>query len=137
MPDRDEHYVKYRVFHEPSEINENIGHPVPVEAIYATLIHPDGTWVGEEILNEVEGLFFVLRPEQDHYARQAIAAYAYACRRTHPHLAADLIAMIESLEWEEETGQHRDDMPLESEDYLEGEHLSDNVVQMLKQRIPD
>ena len=93
MPDRDELYSKYRVFHEPVDDDFNVdllGHPVPVEATYPQSMTPDGVWLGEAVLEEVPGLFFVLRPEGDEYARQAIAAYAYACRRTHPHLAADL-----------------------------------------------
>ena len=140
MPERDEHYIKYRVFHEPSDDvlddPEGIGHPVPVEAYYPSSIGKLGEW-DEQPLEEVDGLFFVLRPENDEFARVAMAAYAYACRREFPHLAADIIMMIEGLEWEEQTGQHRDDIPVDSDDYLDpsGEHLSDNVVTILRERI--
>lgn len=94
MPDKDEHYVKYRVFHEPDvlpSIERKYGHPVPVEANY--LFSEDSNFQTWEDLEEVEGTFFVLRPEGDEYARIALAAYAYSCRKEFPHLAADLIQM--------------------------------------------
>lgn len=133
MPDRDEHYVKYRVFREPTA-HINIGHPVPINAEF--LAEPENisgieTW---EVLEEVDGAFFVLRPENDNYARIAIAAYAYACRQEFPHLAVDLIQMIEGIEWEESTGQYSNDQ----EDYTEepsGEQMSGNVIEMLKKRV--
>jgi hypothetical protein len=126
MPDRDEHYVKYRVFHEPEDVGD-LGHPVPIEAEYPMQIDSHGTWSLIRSLEEVEGLFFVLRPENDHYARVAMAAYAYACRKEYPHLASDIIQMIEELEWQEETGQYGDD-----DDEPHGDAPPDNVVQMMK-----
>jgi len=140
MPERDEHYDKYRVFYEPPDgaIEEDVGHPVPVKTEFM-VTSDDGH--GLEIwaeLEEAEGMFFVLRPENDIYARIAMATYAYACRQEFPHLAADLIVMIESLEWEEQTGMHRDDFPVDSDDYMEsigGEHLADNVVEILRGKL--
>jgi hypothetical protein len=135
VPDRDEHYVKYRVFHEPPA-NVDVGHPVPINAEF--LVEPANasgieTW---ETLDEIEGTFFVLRPENDNYARIAMAAYAYACRQEFPHLAVDIIQMIEGIEWEEATGQYRGDLPLVEDDYMEpsGDQLSGNVIEMLKKR---
>ncbi len=128
MP-KDEHYWKYRVFHEPPD-EDDIGHPVPIEALYLTDEITD-EWSSAK---EVEGTFFVLRPEHDHHARVAIAAYAYSVRVELPHLAADLIGMIEGIEWEEETGQHRDDLPTDSNDSMDasGEHLGQAAVSYLK-----
>ena len=68
-----------------------------------------------------------------------MAAYAYSCRKELPHLAADLIGMIESLEWEEETGQHRDDLPIDSSDRMDasGEHLGQGAVSYLRDKFED
>ena len=132
MPD-DKHYWKYRVYHEP-ESNKLIGHPVPVDAVFQAKLLPNGEEEWKE-LEEVEGTFFVLRPENDHHARVAIAAYAYSCRKDLPHLAADLIGMIEALEWEEETGQHRDDFPIDSDDRVDEEgKLTEASVSYLHDR---
>ena len=134
MP-KDEHYWKYRVFHEPSA-HEDIGHPVPVEALYLNVISDEDEVETWKELKEVEGSFFVLRPEKDHHARVAMAAYAYSCRKELPHLAADIIGMIESLEWEEETGQHRDDLPVTSEDRMDstGDHLNEATISYLRDK---
>lgn len=131
MP-KDEHYWKYRVFHEPSA-SEGIGHPVPMEALFLS----DETTDEYTEASEVKGAFFVLRPEHDHHARVAMAAYAYSCRKELPHLAADIIGMIEALEWEEETGQHRDDLPIDSDDRMEDEHLGSSAVSYLRDKIED
>lgn len=100
MPDRDQHYWKYRVFREPATTGE-IEHPVPIKAEY--LDNEDGDWEEWADLEEVDGTFFVLRPENDHHARVAMAAYAYSCRQEFPRLASDIIQMIEELEWEEDS----------------------------------
>jgi hypothetical protein len=140
MPDRDELYDKYRVFYEPHDVDADIGHPAPIKAEYLQVGEDDHgieTW-GE--LQEADGLHFVLRPEGDVYARIAMATYAYACRKEFPRLAADIIVMIEGLEWEEETGQHRDDFPMDRDDYMEsigGEHLADNVVAILRGKLDE
>lgn len=112
------HYWKYRVFKEPVDQDvqdiDSIGHPVPVDAQYLSAENEGGfeLW---NTLEEIEGDFFLLRPESDHHARVAIAAYAYSCRIEQPELAADLILMVESLEWEEQTGQNRGDFPITAE----------------------
>jgi len=140
MPDRDEHYVKYRVFYEPDDehMSNKLGHPVPMRAEFMVEEPYQGmeTWADT---SEVEGLFFVLRPENDNYARIAMAAYAYACRQDYPHLAVDIIQMIEGLEWEEATGQNRDDIPTSEEDYLNPEtgRLGDNVVTYIRRKFSD
>ncbi len=131
MP-KDEHYWKYRVFHEPSiDENDEIGHPVEMSAMYIS-VEPD-EW---EDVKEVTGSFFVLRPENDHHARVAMAAYAYSCRKELPHLAADIIGMIDQLEWEEETGQHRDDLPVTSEDRMDasGDQLNEATISYLRDK---
>jgi hypothetical protein len=141
---RDELYWKYRVFKEPFgkedyPDEELIGHPAEVDAKYKS-VEDDGN--GFEVwadMDEVEGDFFVLRPEDDHHARVAMAAYAYSCSRDYPHLAADIVHMLNQISWEEETGQHRDDIPVEPEDYIdttdgEGDHLTANVVEFLRRR---
>ena len=130
----DEHYWKYRVFHEPSA-HEDIGHPVPIYACHQ--VEPDNEDLEDwATVKEVQGSFFVLRPENDHHARVAMAAYAYSCRKELPHLAADLIGMIESLEWEEETGQHRDDLPVTSEDRMDasGDQLNEATISYLRDK---
>lgn len=136
MPERDEHYWKYRVFHEPTP-TQDIGHPVPIKASYLDYENKDEeVWAN---LEEVEGNFFVLRPEGDHHARVAMAAYAYSCRKDFPNLAADILGIINMIEWEEETGQSQGDFPLERDDYLNpnGEGLDDNVVQFLRRRFEE
>lgn len=130
---KDTHYWKYRVFHEPLiDEDDVIGHPVEIEVTYLSN-EMTGEWSEVE---EVKGTFFVLRPENDHHARVAMAAYAYSCRKELPHLAADLIGMIESLEWEEETGQHRDDLPVTSEDRMDaaGDHLGETAISYLRDK---
>lgn len=99
MPEKDELYEKYRVFYEPEEPGD-VGHPVEVEASYRG---PGLNWFD---LLEVDGAYFVLRPENDHHARVAMAAYAYSCRQEFPHLAVDIIQMIEGIEWEEANGEY-------------------------------
>jgi len=135
MPDKDQLYIKYRVYHEPTltpHMEDKVGHPVPVKSTY--LEHDDHEFETWTEMEEVMGLYFVLRPEGDHHARVAMAAYAYSCRQEFPHLAADIIKMVEEIEWEEQTGGNKGDFPLDDEDYISGDHLSDNVVEILRKK---
>lgn len=107
MPERDEFYWKYRVFHEPKNENfdaDNIGHPAPIgEMSYLAYEDPNGIQSFQEF-EEVEGNFFVLRPDSDHHARVALAAYAFSCRQELPHLSTDLMSMLSDIDYEEITG---------------------------------
>lgn len=105
MPDKDELYVKYRVFYEPTDSDflvDEVGHPAPMEARF---LQEDKdrfqVWADAK---EVEGPYYVLRPREDHHARVAMAAYAYSCAREYPQLATDLLMIVNSIIWEEETG---------------------------------
>jgi hypothetical protein len=42
--------------------------------------------------------YFILDLAHDPFCRPALRAYAKACRKTHPHLAADI---LDSLSWKE------------------------------------
>ena len=85
-------YTKYRVFREPEE--ETIdGHPVRAVASYFVEYQgPDGeVWAP---LEEVEEFVFVLKPDNDHHAQVAVAAYAASCRLESPQLSNDLTEML-------------------------------------------
>lgn len=118
MPDRDEHYIKYRVFHEPTDemVEDDVGHPVPMKVEHMVSQADDKGFEIWAQMDEIEGVFYVLRPEGDHHARVAMAAYAYSCMEEFPRLASDLLMLIETLRWEAETGQHRNDYPLTQEE---------------------
>lgn len=75
-------YEKYRVFKEP-EAEE---HPVGVIATWH-----DGRFNYRGPLEEIMDSFvFVLKPDTDHHARVALAAYAESVSREKPKLANDL-----------------------------------------------
>lgn len=112
MPE-DQFHWKYRVFHEPTDEEfdvANIGHPVPMgEMTYLAYEDPNGVQSYQE-LEEVEGHFFVLRPDSDHHARVAMAAYAFSCRQEFPHLANDLMTILTDIDYEEITGDLPDNV---------------------------
>ena len=103
----DELHVKYRVFREPMEAKE---HPAPVEARWADdrVTHgrqgPESYTMYYE-LDEVDSFTFVLKPDTDHHARVALAAYAASVRPFKPRLAEDLLGVLEMAEWDEENGK--------------------------------
>lgn len=107
----DELYVKYRVFREPDHLT--LKHdkldPVPMHASFLTEENKEfEVWDEAE---EIDGLFFVLRPETDHHARVALAAYIQSCYEEFPKLSADLDGMLQGANWIVDTGG--DDHPKE------------------------
>lgn len=52
-----------------------------------------------EVQSEVEVFTFVLKPNNDHHARVAIAAYAASCAIDKPLLSKDLYDLIGGDEW--------------------------------------
>lgn len=88
MPtDREDLYVKYRVFKEPEDVDE---HPTPMQPCYT---NRSGLLV---IVDEVEVFVFVLKPDSDPHAVTALATYAAAIRDDKPQLAADLRLILEN-----------------------------------------
>jgi hypothetical protein len=87
-PDLDGLYFKYRVFREPDDV---IDHPVGVDTLYFDI---NGK---EQWLIEVPEFTFVLKPDSDHHARVAVAAYAESVAREKPRLAEDLKEILGSL----------------------------------------
>lgn len=82
-------YEKYRVFKEPDNDYEE-GHPVPVIGPHFL---PDE--YGDAIeLEEVTTFVFVLKPDTDHHARVALAAYAASCHQDRPQLSDDLMRLL-------------------------------------------
>lgn len=95
MPDRDMLYEKYRVFHnpDPNDYASVIGSSgVKIRAEFfagndTEKMHGGEIWLP---LEEVEGFAFVLKPETDHHARVALAAYMASCANEFPQLSDDL-----------------------------------------------
>lgn len=101
MPERDRLYDKYRLFYEPTEDTPD-GHPVRVMANYFVRVdlpsgYQDGAGEIWHPLQEVEGFYFVLRPESDEHARVALAAYAQSCQKDYPRLSEDLYDVLDSM----------------------------------------
>jgi hypothetical protein len=44
-----------------------------------------------------DGIFFVLKPEKDLFARIAMRAYAESCMDSSPELAYDLLLLLQDL----------------------------------------
>jgi len=83
-------YAKYRVFYEPVNVDE---HPVPIVdgPVYRDLGGDD------EDMDEVQSFVFVLKPDTDHHALVALAAYAASVKYDDPELSRDLMQIIEEL----------------------------------------
>ena len=81
-------YTKYRVFYEP---DDTPSHPASIHAAYVN--------VDERVrlLKEVEGFIFPLKPDSDHHARIALAAYAISVREEKPALSEDLMDLLDDL----------------------------------------
>lgn len=86
--DPDGLYDKYRVFREPDNVEE---HPVGMDAYYT---NSQGR---EDRLEEVREFVFVLKPDSDHHARVALAAYAASVEIDKPQLAQDLKEVLGDL----------------------------------------
>lgn len=87
-PDPDGLYDKYRVFREPEDTDE---HPVGMDAYYT---NSQGR---EDRMEEVREFVFVLKPDSDHHARVALAAYAASVQLDKPQLAMDLREVLSDL----------------------------------------
>jgi len=82
MPDKDQLYPKYLVFHHPQALYDF------TEA--KTIVVGGDAEEEETFLVEVDGFFFVLKPDTDKHARVALAAYAESVADEFPGLAKDL-----------------------------------------------
>ena len=78
-------YAKYRVFKEPADADT---HPVDI-TIFTTSDHSS--------VLEVESFVFVLKPDSDHHARVALAAYAQSVIIEKPELYNDLMDVLSDL----------------------------------------
>lgn len=96
-------YYKYRVFKEPerdSQGNPLPEHPIPLDPPLweANYLDRDGNVVHlVEELEEVTDFIFPLKPDTDHHARVALAAYAASVTEEKPLLARDLFAVLRDL----------------------------------------
>lgn len=85
---------KYRVFHAPKYTD---GQPAEILATFVAT-SPHGLEITGR-MTEVESFVFVLKPNHDHHARVALAAYAASCARDKPQLAKDLKDLLDQDEW--------------------------------------
>lgn len=83
---------KYRVFHDL-----DVGDERGVEMDARFLPRNSPTAFVKAI--EVKSFVFVLKPNNDHHARVAIAAYAASCAIDKPALSADLYDLLSQNEW--------------------------------------
>ena len=99
---RDDLYIKYRVFDEPSEMTTD-GHPVQAVASYFVgFCDQDGeVWAS---MKETKDFVFVLKPDSDRHARIALAAYSESCREEFPNLSKDLRAIANDSYLDETAG---------------------------------
>lgn len=84
---------KYHVFKSPSGVD--------ISRAYASYAGQSYIGGGEisGTMREVESFVFVLKPNHDHHARVAIAAYAASCSVEKPVLSQQLLQMVEDGEW--------------------------------------
>lgn len=82
------HY-KFRVFKEPQDVDDH-----PVRLMMAPVYRSHN---GPLHLEEVEDFVFVLRPERDSHALQAMIAYAASCQEEKPELAQDILNHVDDL----------------------------------------
>ena len=80
---------KYRVFRIPANVEG-------AELDLLPTLDAEGTQV---VLQEVDAFTFVLKPNNDHHARVAIAAYAASCTIEKPQLSKDLYDLLSQDEW--------------------------------------
>lgn len=81
-------YFKYRVFREPDDV---VSHPAEIQATYET-----DDW-RSAVLEEVKEFIFPLKPDTDHHARVALAAYAFSVAIDDPQLAEELLDILSDL----------------------------------------
>ncbi len=82
-------YFKYRVYREPQDA---LSHPTPMMVTYNSL---EGVGAGKSALaEEVPSFVFVLKPDSDHHARVALAAYAKSVALDKPRLHDDLMEIL-------------------------------------------
>lgn len=91
-------YFKYRVFKEPDDVYT---HPTSMMASYTSIkegLMPSGyTSIKEgrtSLAEEVSSFVFVLKPDTDHHARVALAAYAKSVAVEKPRLHSDLMEIL-------------------------------------------
>lgn len=114
-----EFYVKYRVFREPDHntLKHDQLDPVPMHAQF--LIEEDNNFEVWDEAEELDKFFFVLRPETDHHARVALAAYVQSCREEFPNLSADLDSVLQDINYQIDTGADADPKVPEEPEELE------------------
>lgn len=97
-------YYKYRVFREPDDVDT---HPIPMTAYYRRHGDRHFEWPNEDPVGyakEVTDFIFPLKPDTDHHARVALAAYAVSVSEEKPHLARDLFDVLRDMMEEVEKG---------------------------------
>lgn len=97
-------YYKYRVFKEPEEAES---HPVMMTAYYRRDRELENLGENPDPIGyakEVTDFIFPLKPDTDHHARVALAAYAISVSEEKPHLARDLFDVLRDMMEEVEEG---------------------------------
>lgn len=96
-------YYKYRVFKEPDDVDT---HPYPMTTYYALPMDRDVNRFEDPIryAKEVTDFIFPLKPDTDHHARVALAAYAVSVSEEKPQLARDLFQVLRDMMEEVEEG---------------------------------
>lgn len=94
-------YYKYRVFREPDDVPT---HPVIMTAYYKINYELGGREDPIGYAEEVTDFIFPLKPDTDHHARVALAAYAVSVSEEKPHLARDLFDVLRDMMEEVEEG---------------------------------
>lgn len=96
-------YYKYRVFKEPERDSQGYPpteHPVPIDPPTwrrRYLGKDDSNFNLLEELEEVTDFIFPLKPDTDHHARVALAAYAASVSEEKPRLAKDLFRVLADM----------------------------------------
>lgn len=88
-PEEDGLYFKYRVFKEPDNVYT---HPTALLASYNSITEGAGQMAA--LAEEVRSFVFVLKPDTDHHARVALAAYAKSVAIEKPRLHNDLMEIL-------------------------------------------
>lgn len=93
-PEEDGLYYKYRVFREPDNVPT---HPVLMTAYYKINYELGGKEDPIGYAEEVTDFIFPLKPDTDHHARVALAAYAASVAEEKPRLSKDLFEVLRDL----------------------------------------
>lgn len=86
LEEEDGLYYKYRVFKEPKGVGD-LSHPVRILATWGLGRPP-------QKVEEVQEFTFTLKPDTDHHARVALAAYAKSVAQEKPRLHDDLMEVL-------------------------------------------